>query len=171
MGALLGSRDENITKRGKDLSIQVGSNNREDQGFIGRAVAFLPNRAEQCAWSTQIFPLLGGTQLLESTGTAAPLGDTSLCMDCDGIHCFCKVGQGLGCLSAHSTPPPPPAQLGRGVACVHGLSGGCCFLSVGREQPKKAVDAPYVNENAVGSGQCPSFWVPSLRPVPACQFE
>jgi hypothetical protein len=33
---------------------------------------------------------------------------------------------------------------------VHVLNGGCCFLSVGREQPKKAVDAPYVKENAVG---------------------
>lgn len=63
MGALLGSREYNQTGRKKNQSIQVGSSNMKDQGFINRGSAATmlgPHlaTAEQCAWPTQNF-LLG----------------------------------------------------------------------------------------------------------------
>lgn len=108
MSALLGSRDENIIKQGGERSDHSGWLKQHErpavhqQGIGGNHIYSLPShRRTVCLAHTEL-PVVGGTQLLESIGTH--LGDAFLCMDCDCIRCFCKMGQGLGCLSAHSTP-------------------------------------------------------------------
>lgn len=121
---------ENITKQGEKKSVHPGWLKQHErpgvhqQGISSNYAWSSPSHSRAVCLAHTELPTGESSFLRAQELPSAHLGDTSLCTDYDRTHCFCKVGQGLTCLSAHSTASH---RLGRGVVCVHVLSGGCCF--------------------------------------------